>query len=684
MKYEKDDLKLENGIQKDWIITNGIGGYSSSTILGINTRKYHGLLVAPLNPPAKRYLILSKVDECFESEGIQYPLYANMGKHYITQGFQYLTSFVKEYVPIFTYEMAGATIKKFICMDYGKNTVCVLYHIKNNDKRTKFTIAPILNFRDFHTVTTNATFDLKQEIQERKVKIVINEQQQFPVYFNISEGKYIEHFDDTFQNMYYIEEEKRGQAAEENLTVPGVYEVKLRANEEKYISFVCSLEKNIEELDGRNLINQEIIRITSQLYDSYLLDPKKQYTEEYKTLIRDYMIASDNFIAYRPSFALYTLIAGYPWFLDWGRDTLIAFEGILLIPRRFEIAKEVLLTCIRDIQYGLVPNGYSESENRPLYNSADASLLLFEQVRKYLDYTHDFEFLKNQLYAVLKRIIESYITGIDLDGNNIHLDLEDGLLSTGTLYIQNTWMDAKIGDKVVTPRNGKCVEINSLWYNALKIMAEYAKLYKEKDLEKKYTELANKCKANFISKFYNKKRKSLDDVVGDSKIRPNQLFAIGLHYPVIEPNSVEAKEIFETVTKKLLTPYGLKTLAKGEVGYREIYEGDQIKRDMSYHQGITWPWLLGIYADAFQNIIQAEKNKTNKKELEKQYKEFVQKLEKTFTEEMYHRSTVGSISELYDSTKPYKAKGSFAQAWSVAEIFRIIVNVNGDGEFSQH
>ena len=201
MKYEKDDLKLEKGIQKEWIITNGMGGYSSSTILGINTRKYHGLLVAPLNPPAKRYLILSKVDECFESEGVQYPLYANMGKNYITQGYQYLTSFVKEYVPIFTYEVAGATIKKFICMDYGKNTVCVLYHIKNNDKRTKFTVAPILNFRDFHTVTYNATFDLKQEVQEKKVKIVINEQQQFPVYLNISEGKYVEHFHDTFRNM---------------------------------------------------------------------------------------------------------------------------------------------------------------------------------------------------------------------------------------------------------------------------------------------------------------------------------------------------------------------------------------------------------------------------------------------------------------------------------------------------
>ena len=672
MKYE--NFEFEKALKQDWIVTNGLGGYSSSTILGINTRKYHGLLVAPLNPPENRHLILSKVDESFESGGKEYPIYSNIGKDYISKGYQYLKSFEKEYIPIFTYEVDGAIIKKYICMEYGKNTVCVLYNIKNNEKRTKFKIAPIVNFRDFHTTTPNAEFELKQEIKDTKVKLIINNQ--MPVYMKLSEGKYVEHINDTFRNMYYLEEEKRGQAAEENLSVPGVFEIKLRANEEKFITFICSLEENIDELDGKNIINKEIVRITSELYDSYLLEPKKEYSPKYKMFMRDYIIASDNFIAYRPAFALYTIIAGYPWFLDWGRDALIAFEGITLIPRRFQVAKEVLLTFVRDIRYGLVPNGYSEYDGRPLYNSADASLLLFEQVRKYLEYTHDYEFLKNQLYDTLKRIIEEYINGIDLDGNNIHLDNEDGLLSSGTPQIQNTWMDAKIGDIVVTPRNGKAIEINALWYNALKIMESFANLYKEKELSKKYAELAKKCKESFIKKFYNKKRKCFDDLVGDNSIRPNQLFAIGLHYPVVEPNSVEAKTAFETVTKKLLTPYGLKTLAKGEKCYREIYEGDQIKRDMSYHQGITWPWLLGIYSDSFLNIISAEKNKTKKKELEEQYSKFAQDVEDTFYNEMYNRSTVGSISELYDSAKPYEAKGAFAQAWSVAEVFRIIEKRN--------
>lgn len=672
MKYE--NLEFEKALKQDWIITNGLGGYSSSSILGINTRKYHGLLVAPLNPPGNRNLILSKVDESFESGGQEYPIYSNIGKDYISKGYQYLKAFEKEYIPIFTYEVDGAIIKKYICMEYGKNTVCVLYNIKNNEKRTKFKIAPIVNFRDFHTTTPNAEFELKQEIKDTKVKLIINNQ--MPVYMKLSEGKYVEHINDTFRNMYYLEEEKRGQGAEENLAVPGVFEIKLRANEEKFITFICSLEENIDELDGKNIINKEIVRITSELYDSYLLEPKKEYSPKYKMFMRDYIIASDNFIAYRAAFALYTIIAGYPWFLDWGRDALIAFEGITLIPRRFQVAKEVLLTFVRDIRYGLVPNGYSEYDERPLYNSADASLLLFEQVRKYLEYTHDYEFLKNQLYDTLKRIIEEYINGIDLDGNNIHLDNEDGLLSSGTPQIQNTWMDAKIGNIVVTPRNGKAIEINALWYNALKIMESFANLYKEKELSKKYAELAKKCKESFIKKFYNKKRKCFDDLVGDNSIRPNQLFAIGLHYPVVEPNSVEAKTAFETVTKKLLTPYGLKTLAKGEKCYREIYEGDQIKRDMSYHQGITWPWLLGIYSDSFLNIISAEKNKTKKKELEEQYSKFAQNVEDTFYNEMYNRSTVGSISELYDSAKPYEAKGAFAQAWSVAEVFRIIEKRN--------
>lgn len=666
MEYAKDKMSLEEGIKREWIITNGLGGYCSSTIIGANTRKYHGLLVAPLTPPARRHLILSKLDESIQTDGKKYNLYTNMCKNYISDGYKYLQSFKKDYIPVFEYEVAGINIKKSICMEYRKNTVVLVYEIKNNDKDSILTLAPIMNLRDFHTVTANYEFDLRQNINKNKVKIVINRQSETPIYMNLTNGKYIKHENDKFNNMYYIEEEKRGMAAEENLIVPGRYEIELAPNEEKTITFVCSLEENIEEIDGKEIIKKEISRINK------LIDKSNLLNSENEELVKTYIIASDNFVVYRPSFALYTIIAGYPWFLDWGRDSLISFEGLLLLSNRYEIAKEVLLTYIRDIKFGLVPNGYSGYDNRPLYNSADASLLLFEQVKKFLNYTKDYNFVEKNIYRSLIKVIESYINGINHDNNNIWLD-KDGLLVAGTEHTQNTWMDAKVGEYCVTPRNGKAVEINAMWYNALKIAEELTELYGTKEQEKKYNELAEKCKKSFTEKFYNKRRKCLYDVIGDSKIRPNQLFAISLTYQVIEPNSEIATEMFETVTKKLLNDYGLKTLAKGEPFYKEVYEGDVLKRDMSYHQGITWPWLLGIYSDAYRNRIKAEKNAKVKNELKKQYENFRENVKKTFIKEMNENSTVGSISELYDSKKPYLAKGAFAQAWSVSEIFKIIL-----------
>ena len=252
----------------------------------------------------------------------------------------------------------------------------------------------------------------------------------------------------------------------------------------------------------------------------------------------------------------------------------------------------------------------------------DASLLLFEQVEKYIKYTDDYTFVKDNIYTTLISIIEAYCKGIDLDGNNIFLD-EDGLIFSGTEKIQNTWMDAKIGDLVVTPRNGKAVEINAMWYNALKIMEELTTKFASKPDSNKYKRLADKCKKSFNEKFYNKRRKCLFDVLGDSKIRPNQLFALSLTYPIMDPKSEMAKEMFNTVTKKLLNNYGLKTLAKGEENYIEVYEGNDFRRDMSYHQGITWPWLLGAYYDGFKKIVNEEKDKTKKTLLKEELNKFI-------------------------------------------------------------
>ena len=312
-------------------------------------------------------------------------------------------------------------------MKYMENTVCILYKIKNGKKYSKLTLAPIINYRDFHQMNTGHTYNVKQEIKQRKVKIIVDNNSQTPIYIYSNLGNYIEHKNDSFNNMFYIEEEKRGFYPEENHAVCGRYEIELEPNEEKEVNIICSLEENIEETNIKKVIDDETKRI-----DTLIKNAELNSKNQDKELIKDYIIAADNFVVYRPSFCLHTLIAGYHWFLDWGRDALISFEGLLLIPKRFDIAKEVLLTFIKNIKFGLVPNGYSGFDNRPLYNSVDASLLLFEQVNKYIYYTKDYEFVKENLYHMLKNIIEAYMDGINLDDNNIYLDKDNLIVSRNT------------------------------------------------------------------------------------------------------------------------------------------------------------------------------------------------------------------------------------------------------------
>ena len=678
MKLEKDEINLENGLQKEWIITNGIGGYASSTIIGANTRRYHGLLVAPLNPPARRTLILSKLDESVEIEGKKYNLFTNVGKQYISDGYKYMESFTKDILPIFKYQVGDISISKIICMVHEKNIVQVFYKIKNGKSKSKLTLAPILNLRDTRNMNTNYEYYLEQFDQKGKIKVVINNIVDTPIYMKISDGKYIEHKNDIFRNMFYIEEEKRGFYAEENLVVPGRFEIEIDANEEKEISFICSLEEDIEELDPKNIINNEIIRQNKLYNQSLLIDNKKEKKtkkeEEMDELKRVFMTAIDNFIVYRPTFGLYTVIAGYPWFFDWARDTLISFEGLFLKTRRFDEAKEVLLSVTRDMKFGLIPNGYLDGDKAPLYNTVDSSLLLFEEVQKYVDYTGDYSFIKKEIYSKLKSVIDYYSDWVTYKNNNIYLD-KDGLLYSGDENAQNTWMDAKYKSFASTPRFGKVVEINAMWYNALIVMSKLTKkiggLGKNITI-KKYEDMAEKCKKSFETKFYNRNKKCLFDYIGNDEIRPNQLFALSLSYPIINPNSEIAEDIINVVEKKLLNSYGVKTLAKGEKNYVDIYEGDKFKREMSCHQGITWPWLLGVYYDALMNMKLVQDNHEKEEELNEKIEKFKQKTYRIFKKEMYKRGCIGSISELYDSRTPFLPKGAIAEAWSVAEIFRIL------------
>lgn len=663
MKLMVKKMGFENAVEKEWIITNGLGGYASSTIVGANTRKYHGLLVAPLDPPAQRYLLVSKVDESISIDGKEYPLYTNMCRRNVSEGYKNQISFEKNEIPVFKYKVEDIEIEKSICMEYRKNITIVLYKIKNSDKKIVLKITPLLNNRGFHSTSYNKKFHINQNINNRLVDITLDKSEHH-IYTNCSEGVYKVKKNDSFKNMYYFEEENRGLDCEENHAIAGYYEVEINPGEEKYITFACSVDEvKIDRKDGRKIIANEKKRI-KQLIDKANLKGDED-------LIKKYIIATDNFIVSRKN--LLTLIAGYPWFLDWGRDTFIAFEGTVLKNKRFDVARKLLLTFTKDIKQGLIPNGYTEDENKPIYNSVDSSLLLFEEVKRYLNYTSDYDFIQNKIYEHMKDIIENYKNGIDLENNNIYLD-DDGLISAGTLQTQNTWMDAKIGEYVVTPRNGKQVEINAMWYNALMVMCELGKKYEEdKNLISSYRKMAKNAKESFNEKFFNKKTKCLFDVIGDEKIRPNQLYALALSYQILDPKSDNAKSVFDVVTKKLLNNYGLKTLAKGEPHYTEVYEGDQYRRDISYHQGITWPWLIGVYNDAFLNIIKAEKDKEEKSKLKSNYEEFTAKLKKTYVKEINEGKTIGNLPELYDSKKPFAPKGAFAQCWSVSEVFRIIL-----------
>lgn len=715
---------------REWLITNGIGGYASSTDFGgMNTRRYHGLLIAPLNPPGERKLILSKVDESIEIDGDKYNLFTNDVDGKIQTGYKYLKKFEKEVIPVYTYNVCGVIIEKSICMIYGKNAVVVVYKVANKKAKTKLQLTPLVNFRDFHSEYHDMNFQYNEVSGKDKCQIQFGEQ--LPkINIAVKNSKYHKYEKNIFYNMHYKVEQERGFDCLENHAVPGTFEIDIKPNEDKVITFVCALDEDedlriskITDIDGEQVIKNELTRIKTEIKYTKLLIPTRgeedkkvneMEIERYNELVKKFVIASDNFIVYRKERNLHTTVAGYPWFLDWGRDAYISFEGLLLITKRFDIAKEVLLTFADKMKDGIIPNGFSEYTGDALYNSVDASLLFINAVYKYLKYTDDYDFVKEKLYKTMKTIIDKYIDGINLDGNNIYVDEKDYLLVSGTPDIQNTWMDAKVDGKAITPRNGKAVEINALWYNALRIMEEINAHYKKALSKIEYAYLAKKCKETFSEKFYNEEKKCLYDVIKvdrnefetyevgkDDKIRPNQIFALSLPFPVMDLNDERAKNVFITVTEKLYNKYGLKTLAEGEEGYNPIYQGNGPERDKIYHQGITWVWLLGPYYDALKNLINSESNEKAKAKLEDTLTQFKITTADTFVNEMNNGNTIGSIAEVYDSKEPDKnvrklqkmtndlierdeidwvfeknvmrGKGAFAQAWSVSEVFRIIL-----------
>lgn len=647
MRFGKAEWSTwERAAEKEWLLTNGIGGFASSTITGGNTRRYHGLLVAALKPPVMRHLVLSQLHETVMAGGNTYNLHSFSTGDYIMKGYLHLQSFELNPLPVFTYCMGDLMIEKTITMVYGENTVAVVYRIRSGAGKATMRITPLVNFRDYHSNSSRHHMRFGQEPGMDSTRIRPYDMDLY-ITLRCSGSRFVPAQDCWFENMYYQMEQERGLHASEDHYIPGSFDITVDAGSVRQITFIGTVEKDCGYIDGQLLINAEKARQAA-------LIEKAGYTDEFACML---VRAADHFIVYRQSTDAKTILAGYPWFTDWGRDAMISLCGLTLSTGRYDDAKEILCTFAKYIQYGLVPNMFPDEGGDPGYNTVDAALWYFEAVGKYIEYTGDTAVVREKLYDSMLRIFESYVKGTL---HNIHMD-EDGLITAGDENTQLTWMDAKMGAAVFTPRHGKAVEINALWYNAVKVLETLAS---EFGLEKgKYQNLARLVKKSFKKTFWNEDGRYLYDVINgqfkDASVRPNQILAVSLAFPVME--GYEARCVVEKVWKELYTAYGLRTLSPGSPGYRGQCTGDQAARDSAYHQGTAWAWLSGHFITAFSRTFGKEQ----------EYSDLIASFLKPFRDHLYN-ACLGNISEIFDGNEPLTPRGCFAQAWSVAEVLRVI------------
>jgi len=631
---------FDKAIEKEWLETNGIGGYASSTIVGANTRGYHGLLIAATLPPLGRMLLLSKVEETLVVENKRYELSCNQYPGAVhPEGHKYLDSFKLDPFPILTYIVGHVVIEKSVFMIHGQNTTFITYKLISSSEAVKLELRPLVACRDFHSRThKNNEFRLDTgrksiSISAQGTELFLSAQAEFQT---------SEHW---YRNFEYREEAYRGQESHEDLYSPGYFVYTLEQGEENAI---------VASADGPTDLDVETARKTE-------LKRRASISGTGDENLDVLMSAADQFLVKRGDGDTFSIIAGYHWFGDWGRDTMIALPGLTLVSGKYDIARGILKTYAQYCDSGMIPNRFPEVGEQPDYNTVDASLWFLHAVKKYLDYTDDLNFVKSEIWPALVEVIQHYVNGTRY---SIHMD-EDGLIYAGVEGAQLTWMDAKIGDLVVTPRSGKAVEINALWYNALKFMEECSLKLGRKEWAANYSSLAEKTKQSFGRVFWNDAEDCLYDYVDDDRrdpaIRPNQIFAVSLPYQVLDID--RAKAVLKVVQRELLTPFGLRSLSPKHRNYVSNYGGDAYCRDTAYHQGTVWGWLLGPFISAYINV-----NGRSEATIS-----FVKEALSEFTEAHLKRAGLGSISEIFDGDPPHHPRGCIAQAWSVAEILRVYV-----------
>jgi predicted glycogen debranching enzyme len=643
---------------REWLVTNGIGGYASGTVAGSQTRRYHGLLIAALRPPVGRTQLVSAIDEIVHYAGTDFSLATHRWASGAVdpQGFLFLEDFHLEgSTPVWTYALADALLEKRVWMRQSENTTYIQYTLVRGSSALEMELKALVNYRDFHSLTHAGDWRMKIEAVEHGVRVRAFDGA-IPFYLKSSLAT-CEPRHDWYLGCYLGEETARGLEDREDRLFAGLFRAKLEPGSS--VTLVLTTEAAAS-------LDVETARAESENHQVKLFQDwqakDEAFAEEAPSWLWQLILAADQFIVKR-SFPEEpdgrSVIAGYHWFGDWGRDTMIALPGLTLATGRASVARQILLAFLGCVDGGMLPNNFPDAgpssvgvNSKPEYNTVDAALWYFESVRQYFDTTQDAVILQ-KLFPVLAGMIDAHVTGTRY---NIHVDPADGLLYAGAPGVQLTWMDAKVGDWVVTPRTGKPVEINALWINALETMAGFARLLaKPGDV---YVNLAAKAKKNF-QKFWNAQRNCCFDVIdslgigNDAALRPNQIFAVSL--PVSPLTSGQQKAVVDVCARQLLTSHGLRSLAPDEPGYTGHYGGSPRDRDAAYHQGTVWGWLLGPFALAHYRVYHDGDAALR----------FLEPLGR-----QVYASGLGTLSEIFDGDAPFTPRGCIAQAWTVAEVLR--------------
>jgi predicted glycogen debranching enzyme len=645
---------------REWLVTNGIGGYASGTISGILTRRYHGLLVAALKPPVARTLLLTKLEETVAYNGQLYDLSANLWADgtVAPQGHLNIESFSLEgTTPVWHFAFADGLLEKRIWMQQGENTTYIHYSYLRGSQPLILSLKTLLNYRDHHQETKGkSSFSCQIKQQNLIIQVypdapklylsAVSTAQNFNLHWETNNTWY--------RNFALAVEKERGLNDTEDHFLGATGKCILQPGAS--LTIIATTENNTL-LDTQVSLteNSQTVQKLRDLWSS-----SHSNSQDSPPWIEQLVLAADQFIVNRslpnnPEGK--TIIAGYPWFTDWGRDTMIALPGLTLATGRYDIAKTILCTFAEYIDRGMLPNVFPDAGETPHYNTVDATLWYLEAIRAYYAATEDRELIA-QLFPLITDIIDWHIKGTR---HNIQMD-DDGLLYAGEAGVQLTWMDAKVKDWVVTPRIGKPVEINALWYNALVCLNYFAAILDKSS--SKYQAIAEKTRAHF-AKFWYQEGSYCYDVIdsptgNDPSFRPNQIFAVSLPSKNFDESlallqTAQQKMVVDKVAQKLLTSYGLRSLSTDHLNYTGIYSGNLLKRDASYHQGTTWSWLIGHFVQAHLQVY-------NNPQLARSFLLPIA--------DHLNDAAIGNISEIFDGDTPFSPRGCFAQAWSVAEVLR--------------